>query len=293
LRIPAFYAKPKPTISFEFFPPKTDQDEAELFRTVVPRLRDLGASYISVTYGAGGGTRDRTLRIVDRIRREFALEAMSHVTCVGHTREEMAQYLENVRALGHENLLALRGDPPRGQSTFQPVADGFSYAVELIRFVKERASFALGAACYPEGHVECSDKKLDWDRTAEKVAAGAEFLITQLFYDVHYFLEFRDYLLNRRGISIPIVPGVLPFINSGQIKRITTLCGTKIPEAVAQRLDVLAHDDESVRRYGVEVATDMCRQLLDAGVPGIHFYCLNRVSSSQEILQNLGLAASR
>ncbi len=293
MRIPAFYAKPKPTISFEFFPPKTDQDEAELFRTVVPRLRDLGASYISVTYGAGGGTRDRTLRIVDRIRREFALEAMSHVTCVGHTREEMAQYLENVRALGHENLLALRGDPPRGQSTFQPVADGFSYAVELIRFVKERASFALGAACYPEGHVECSDKKLDWDRTAEKVAAGAEFLITQLFYDVHYFLEFRDYLLNRRGISIPIVPGVLPFINSGQIKRITTLCGTKIPEAVAQRLDVLAHDDESVRRYGVEVATDMCRQLLDAGVPGIHFYCLNRVSSSQEILQNLGLAASR
>jgi methylenetetrahydrofolate reductase (NADPH) len=289
LRIPAFYARPGPTISFEFFPPKTDKDEADLFRDVVPALKQLDVSYISVTYGAGGGTRDRTLRIVDRIRRDFGIEAMSHVTCVGHTREQMSDYLHEVGALGHENLLALRGDPPRGQNAFQPVAGGFSFAVELIRYVKNRAPFALGAACYPEGHIECSDKKLDWDRTVHKVEAGAEFLITQLFYDVDAFLEFRDYMTNKRGVQVPIVPGVLPFISSGQIKRITSLCGARIPEDVARRLDQLAGDDESVRQYGVEVGTRICRQLLDAGVPGIHFYCLNRVPSCKEILQNLGL----
>jgi methylenetetrahydrofolate reductase (NADPH) len=290
LRIPVLYGRSEPTISFEFFPPKTDKDEADLFVDVVPALKQLGASYISVTYGAGGGTRDRTLRIVDRIRREFGVEAMSHVTCVGHTAEQMGGYLEEVRTLGHENLLALRGDPPRGQATFQPTAGGFSYAVDLIRFVKSRLQVAIGAACYPEGHVECSDKRLDWDRTVAKVEEGAEFLITQLFYDVRDFFEFEDYMKNKRGIRVPIVPGILPFINSGQIKRITSLCGARMPEAVTRRLDELAGDDEAVRRYGVEVATDICRKLLDAGVPGIHFYCLNRVPSSREILQNLGLA---
>jgi methylenetetrahydrofolate reductase (NADPH) len=291
LRIPVLYARAQPTISFEFFPPKTDEDEAKLFRDVVPALKELGASFISVTYGAGGGTRDRTLRIVDRIRREYQVEAMSHVTCVGHTREQMAHYLEEVQALGHENLLALRGDPPKGQTTFQAIEGGFSYALDLIRFVKDRAPFAVGAAGYPEGHIECSDKRLDWERTAQKVEAGAEFLLSQLFYDARDFFEFSDYLKNKRGIGVPIVPGVLPFINSGQIKRITSLCGARLPDDTMRRLDVLAADDEAVRQLGVEVGTNLCRQLLDAGVPGIHFYCLNRVASCKEIMQNLGLVS--
>src|SRR5262249_2867470 len=161
-----------------------------LFRDTVPALKRLGPSFISVTYGAGGGTRDRTLRMVNRLRREFGIESMAHLTCVGSTREMLAGVLDEAHALEIQNILALRGDPPKGQTTFQAVAGGFAYAVDLIRFVKSRNCFAVGAAGYPEGHVECPDKHLDWDRTAAKVEAGAEFVITQLFYDARDFLEF-------------------------------------------------------------------------------------------------------
>src|SRR5262249_31689915 len=155
----------------------------------------------------------------------------------------------------------LRGDPPKGQAAFQPIHGGFRYAAELLRFVKKWNCFSLGAACYPEGHVECGDKHLDWDRTALKVEAGAEFLITQLFYDVRDFYEMEDYLRHQRGVTIPIIPGVLPFLNSEQIKRFTSLCGARLPDKLSRRLDALAHDDESVRRLGVEVSTELCRQL--------------------------------
>jgi methylenetetrahydrofolate reductase (NADPH) len=192
--------------------------------------------------------------------------------------------------LGIRNLLALRGDPPRGQSEFRPVPGGFAYAVDLIAYVKNRNAFSIGAAAYPEGHIECPDKHLDWDRTAAKVAAGAELLITQLFYDSRDFFEFRDYLQNKRKINVPIVPGILPFINADQIQRITSLCGAKIPDGIRSRLESLRGEDESVRRYGVEVATELCAQLLAAGVPGIHFYCLNKSLSCREILRNLNLA---
>ena len=290
MRIPLLYAQPAPTISFEFFPPKTDEAEATLFQETVPALKQLSPAFISVTYGAGGGTRDRTLRIVNRLRCEFGIESMAHLTCVGSTRDMLADVLDEAHALGIDNILALRGDPPRGQTLFQPVAGGFTYAVELIRFVKSRNCFAVGAAGYPEGHIECSNKQLDWDRTAAKVEAGAEFVITQLFYDATDFLEFEDYLRTKRGVRVPIVPGILPFLNTEQIKRFTSLCGAKLSGALQRRLEELAHDDEAVRRLGVDVCTDMCRQLLDHGVPGIHFYCLNRVPSCKEILTNLGLA---
>jgi methylenetetrahydrofolate reductase (NADPH) len=286
------YSRSGPTISFEFFPPKTDEAEEALFRDVVPALQRLNPSFISVTYGAGGGTRDRTLRMVHRIRRDFGIESMAHLTCVGSTQEMLAAVLDEAQSLGIDNILALRGDPPRGQTEFKPVPGGFSYAGELIRFVKSRNHFAIGAAGYPEGHQECSDKRLDWDRTVAKVEGGAEFLITQLFYDANDFLEFEDYLRNRRGVKVPIVPGIMPFLNTDQIKRITSLCGAKLPEAIQHRLESLAGDDEAVRRYGVEVCTAICQRLLDHGVPGIHLYCLNRVSSCAEILQNLGLATS-
>jgi methylenetetrahydrofolate reductase (NADPH) len=290
LRIPQLYARPEPTISFEFFPPKTDEAEAALFRETVPALKSLGPSFISVTYGAGGGTRDRTLRIVNRLRREFGIESMAHLTCVGSTCDMLTAVLEEAHGLGIENILALRGDPPRGQTSFQPVPGGLRYAVDLVRLVKSHNSFAVGAAGYPEGHIECPNKQLDWERTVAKVDAGAEFVITQLFYDAKDFLEFEDYLRNRRGVKVPIVPGILPFLNTEQIKRFTSLCGAKLSADLCRKLESFANDDESVRKLGVELCTDICRQLLDHGVPGIHFYCLNRVPSCTDIMRNLNLA---
>ena len=289
MRVSELYARQRPTISFEFFPPKTPEAEEALFRETVPALKRLGPSFISVTYGAGGGTRDTTLRIVHRVRHEHGVESMAHLTCVGSTRAMLASVLDEAHALGIENILALRGDPPRGQTNFQPVEGGFTYAVELIRFVKGRNSFAVGAAGYPEGHVECRDRRVDWDRTVAKVEAGAEFLITQLFYDPHAFFEFEDYLRNKRGVKVPIVPGVLPFLSTEQIKRFTSLCGAKLPPAILHRLEAHGDDNEAVRQVGVEVCTEMCRELLDRGVPGLHFYCLNRHQSCTEIFQNLGL----
>jgi methylenetetrahydrofolate reductase (NADPH) len=283
------YTRQEPTISFEFFPPKNDEAEEALFRDTVPGLKRLNPAFISVTYGAGGGTRERSFRIVDRLRKQHGVEAMAHLTCVGASRADSTAILDEAEALGIENILALRGDPPKGQAEFRPTDGGFRYAADLIRFVKARGRFSVGAAGYPEGHVECPDKLLDWDRSALKVEAGAEFLITQLFYDVNDFLAFEDYLRNKRHVKAPIIPGILPFLSTEQIKRFTRLCGSKLPEPVLRRMEALG-DDESVRRLGVEVCTDLCRRLLDHGVPGIHFYCLNRVASCAEVIHNLGLA---
>jgi methylenetetrahydrofolate reductase (NADPH) len=284
------YAAPGPTISFEFFPPKDAEGEATLYRDTIPALKQLGPAFISVTYGAGGGTRDKTLRIVNRIRREFGIEAMTHLTCVGSTVEMLGKYLDEAHALGIENVLALRGDPPRDQKEFTPVEGGYAHAIELIRLVKGRNCFGVGGACYPEGHIECGNKQLDWDRAAAKVEAGADFLITQLFYDWEDFLACEDYLRNRRGVKVPIIPGVLPFLSTAQIKRFTTLCGSRLGPELLSKLEAFAHDDESVRKLGVEVCTDICRKALQHGVAGIHFYCLNRVPSCKEIIENLGLA---
>jgi methylenetetrahydrofolate reductase (NADPH) len=288
LRIAPLYARPVPTISFEFFPPKTPEAEHTLFERTIPELTALGPSFCSVTYGAGGSTRDRTLRIVGRIKRDFGIEAMLHLTCVGSTREMLAAVVDEAAALGIENIIALRGDPPKGQTEFKPVEGGFAHAIELVKFLKARGGFGIAVAGYPEGHVECKDRRLDWDRCADKVAAGGEAVITQLFYDAADFFAFRDYLRNTRGVKVPIVPGVLPFLSGEQIRRFTALCGSKIPPAMAAKLDALGNDDEAVRRYGVQVCTDLCRELRAGGAPGFHFYCLNRASSTAEILANLG-----
>ena len=290
MRIRELYDRAEPTISFEFFPPKTPEAEADLFRDTVPALLALGPSFFSVTYGAGGSTRDNTLRIVNRIRREHAVEAMSHLTCVGSTKDMLGKYLDEAQALGIDNILALRGDPPKGQTDFQPVAGGFAYSSDLVRFIKARGVFGIGAACFPEGHLDAAHKHEDWDRTADKVEAGAEFLITQLFYDWSDFLDMQDYLRNKRGIKAPIIPGVLPFLSTKQIKSFTSLCGAKLSKPLLTKLEAYAGDDEAVRKIGIEICTDICRRLLDQGVAGIHFYCLNRVPSCAEIMRNLGLA---
>jgi methylenetetrahydrofolate reductase (NADPH) len=285
VRIPELYARPGPTVSFEFFPPKTDAAEATLFRETVPALQELRPGFISVTFGAGGSTRDRTFRIAQRLRQEHHIQALAHVTCVGGSRDDLAAILDQAAELGFENLLALRGDPPHGQTSFQPVEGGFRYAIDLIRFVKSRHRFTIGAACYPEGHIECGDKKLDWDRTAAKVEAGADFLISQLFYDVRHFLELEDYLRNKHGVQVPIVPGVLPFLSGEQIKRFAALGGARLPTELVRRIDALGDDHEAVRRLGVEVCADLCRQLFAHGVPGVHVYCLNRAASARELVR--------
>ena len=293
LRIADLYARPEATISFEFFPPHTAEAEATLFGETIPALAELGPSFVSVTWGAGGSTRDKTLRIVGRIIRDFGIPAVSHMTCVGSTREQLGGALDEAWSMGIRNILALRGDPPRGETSFKPVDGGFAHAVELVPFVKGRHPFGVGAAFYPEGHVECADKHLDWDRAAAKVEAGADVLISQLFYNVDDFLECQDYLRNKRGVKVPLVPGILPFLNIPQIKKITSLCGAKMPAGLSKRLEALAHDDESVRKLCVEVCTDICARLLRNGTPGIHLYCLNRVPSARELLQNLGLLKTR
>jgi len=290
VRIAELYKQKKVTVSLELFPPKSEEAEEALFREALPGLACLNPSFFSVTYGAGGGTRHQSLRIAHRIRKELHIEAMAHLTCVGSTQEHLAEILEQARSLGIENLLALRGDPPKGEKAFSPVAGGFSYAVDLLRFIRSRASFGLGVAGYPEGHIECPDKFLDWDRTAAKVEHGAEFILTQLFYHADYFLEFEDYLRNRRGVKVPIIPGILPFLSMEQVKRFTTLSGVKLPENLLRRLETMGGNQEAERQLGVEVCTDICRRLLKHGVPGIHLYCLNRVPSCSELLRNLDLA---
>ncbi len=289
MRIRDLYDSPNPTISFEFFPPKNDAAEAALFAETVPGLKALQPSFISVTYGAGGSTRDTTTRIVQRIREQHGIESMPHLTCVGSTQGMLGSFLDEILKLGFENVLALRGDPPKDQANFQAVAGGFGNATELIRFIRGRSQISIGAACYPEGHVESRFKHQDWDYAADKVEAGAEFLITQLFYDWSDFLDMEDYLRNQRQVKVPIVPGILPFLNASQIKRFTGLCGSKLPGPVKARIEAHADDDEYVRKLGVEVCTEICAKLLPR-VAGLHFYCLNRVASSAEVLRNLGLA---
>jgi methylenetetrahydrofolate reductase (NADPH) len=278
----------KVTFSLEFFPPKTEEGERVLFEETIPKLKSLNPTFTSVTYGAGGSTRNQTLRIVNRIKKEFGIEAMPHLTCVGSTREMIGEVLEEARGMGVENILALRGDPPKGETEFKPTAGGFTHSLDLIEYIKEKKHFAIGASGYPEGHIECSDKILDWDRTAAKINAGAQFLITQLFYDVDAFLTFQDYLRTKHKVTVPIIPGILPFLGAEQVKRFTAMCGAKIPSAILQKIDACKTDEE-VGNVGVDICTDICSKLIKHGTKAIHIYSLNRVPSSEQLVKNLGL----
>ena len=289
MHLRSLYDDPKPTISFEYFPPKSAEAEATLVNETTPGLLKLKPAYISITYGAGGGTRDSTLRIATRLRKEYHVEPLMHFTCVGSTREQLSDYLNEARLIGLENVLALRGDPPKGQSTFQATAGGFAHATDLIRFIKSRGDYCIAAACYPEGHVESRFKHDDWDRAAEKVKNGAEFLISQLFYDWSDYLDMIEYLKVKHDVNVPIIPGILPFQGAEQIKRFTSLCGAKLPKPLRDKLEAHAQDEEAVRQIGVEVCTELCLRLLDHKAPGFHFYCLNRVASVTQIVKNLGL----
>lgn len=285
MRIDQLFGRGEPVFSFEFFPPKTEAGEQTLMGTIA-RLRELRPSFVSVTYGAGGSTREKTIDIVTRIRREHGIEAMAHLTCVGHDRHEIAAILDRLVASGIENVLPLRGDPPQGQRTFVRPVDGFGHASELVRFIRERAyPFCLGGAGYPEGHQECRDLAMDIAHLREKVDAGADFVITQLFYDNADYFAFVD-RARAAGIRVPLLPGIMPITNVAQIERIASLCGARIPAELTERLHA-SDNDAAVQAVGIDHATRQCRELLAGGAPGIHFYTLNQSPATAAILAAL------
>ncbi len=280
----------KPVISFEFFPPKTEEGDRSLLEKQIPALLATRPDFCSVTYGAGGSTREKTLMIVDRIQREHHLTALAHLTCVNHTKAEVAGLLEKFRLLGCRNILALRGDPPGG-GEFKPTPEGFEYSSELVKFIRSAGDFSIGVAGFTEGHIANQHgKHADWQHLQEKVAAGADFVLTQLFFDNQDFFEFRDYLRQKLGVPIPIVPGVIAILSAAQIVRFTQLCGSRIPADLRLQLDSVANDDEAAMEFGIAYATRQCEELLRAGVPGLHFYTLNKAHSTVRVLKNLGLA---
>ncbi|MEO7298909.1 MAG: methylenetetrahydrofolate reductase [NAD(P)H] [Verrucomicrobiota bacterium] len=282
-------AAKRPVISLEFFPTKTEEGERNLLEKTIPALRQLNPDFCSVTYGAGGSTRDKTLMIVDRIQREQKLPTMAHLTCVNATKEEIAKVLEQARGLGIKNILALRGDPPPGTGEFKKAEGGFEFSYQLVKFIRESGGFSIGTAGFPEGHIACKEGKvIDWQRLKAKVDCGADFVLTQLFFDNNDFFEFRDFL-QKLGVIVPIVPGILAIQSASQIKKFTALCGAKLPQKLLSRLEELGEDDAAVSEFGIQYATCQCEELLQRGVPGLHFYTLNKSGPTTTILKNLGL----
>lgn len=283
-------AASRPVISFEFFPPKTDEGDRALLEKTLPVLLQTRPDFCSVTYGAGGSTRSKTLKIVDAIQRQHGLTALAHLTCVDATREQIRELLDQIRALGCKNILALRGDPPGG-GEFSRTAGGFEFAAELVQFIREAGEFSIGVAGFPEGHIACrAGKFADWDHLKQKIDRGADFVLTQIFFDNADFFAFRDHLAGKLGVGVPLVPGIVPILSAHQIQRFTTLCGARIPAPLAARLEALVNDDAGAAEFGIEYATQQCQALLQAGVPGIHFYTLNKSASTVRVLRNLNLS---
>jgi len=274
-----------PAFSFEFFPPKDQAGVDRLFETVA-RLQAYEPAYVSVTYGAGGSTRRLTVDLVTRIKREVGLEAMAHLTCVGATKDEIKSVLDQLREGGIDNVLALRGDPQKGETTFVKSEGGFGFASELATFIRERYDFCLAGACYPERHPEAASADADLANLKRKVQAGVDVLVTQLFFDSRDYFSFVA-RARAAGIQAPIIAGIMPITNLSQVKRFTALCGACIPAPLLARLEAAGTDAASVQAIGVEHATAQCRELLDGGAPGIHFYTLNRSPATVEVLERL------
>ncbi len=270
-----------PVFSFEFFPPKTDEGARALLNTVADLQEVWKPDYVSVTYGAGGSTRDRTIDVVTKLQREVGVHTMAHLTCLGSTRAEIRLIVDRLVDAGVENVLALRGDQPKDGSTMPPGDMG--HATELIAMLKEGWPLSIGAACYPENHVESTDRDADMRWTKAKVDAGAQILISQLFFDNEYFFDFVR-RARAAGIRVPIVPGIMPITNVAQVERFTKLCGASIPQDLLERLRRVADDPALVMATGIEHAIKQCRKLLEGGSPGIHFYTLNKSHATRSIL---------
>jgi len=280
-------ASEEPVFSFEFFPPKTEQGEKNLY-AALEELKRLDPSFVSVTYGAFGTTRDKTIEIVQRIQQDFGLDAMAHFTCVGATADELRDVLNQMRDAGISNVLALRGDPPPGQDEWVKTEGGLEYSVELVDLIANEYDFAIGGACFPETHIHAVGPEEDLGFLKAKVDAGAKFLITQLFFDTQLYF---DFVAKARaiGIDVPIIPGVMPISDPKQIARITSLCGSEIPAGLQAALERRADDLEAAQALGVAFATLQCAELLRGGAPGIHFYTLNRSPATRAILAALKL----
>jgi methylenetetrahydrofolate reductase (NADPH) len=272
-----------PSISFEFFPPKSDEAAATLELTIA-QLRVLEPAFVSVTWGAGGSTREKTIDMVSRIRAETGIEAMAHLTCVGARREELGAILDRLTKAGVQNVLALRGDPPAGSYSFIPVEGGFSHASELVAFIRELHGhgISVGGAAYPETHMESASPAADLDNLKRKVDAGLDFLITQLFFDNRHYWDFVE-RARTAHIEIPIVPGIMPITNAAQVERFTSQCGTTLPHRLAAEIARRGDDRAAIQLLGVQHATAQSIDLLGSGAPGIHFYTLNRSRAARDI----------
>ena len=284
VRIDQILAQPQPVFSFEFFPPKTEAGRTALVRTI-DELKPLSPGYVSVTYGAMGSNRGQVIEIVSEIKNRIGIEAMAHLTCVGHTREELASVLDELAGVGIENVLALRGDPPPG-TDFQVTQGGFSHASDLTALIRERGGFCIGGAAYPEVHPDAPDAETDLRNLQTKVAAGSDFLVTQLFFDNRDYFAFLE-RVRAAGIEVPVLPGIMPVTNLGQVKRFTEMCGAALPGDLLAGLEAAGDDEEAVLEIGVSHALQQCRDLLAGGAPGIHFYTLNKSASTREILTRL------
>jgi methylenetetrahydrofolate reductase (NADPH) len=288
MRIDDILAGDGPIFSFEFFPPKTKDGERNL-ENALAELRTLEPAFVSVTYGAGGSTREKTIEIVKRIREQYGLEAMAHFTCVGATVPELRATLEEMQGAGIDNVLALRGDPPAGEQEWVATEGGLEYSRELVELIAGEYPFAIGAACFPETHIHAESPEADLQHLVEKVGAGVQFLITQLFFDNSLYFAFLE-RARAAGIEVPIIPGIMPITRVGQVERMASMCGASIPDELRHELHARGEHPEAVLDFGVAYATLQCAELLAAGAPGIHFYTLNRSPATRAILSALKLA---
>jgi methylenetetrahydrofolate reductase (NADPH) len=289
MKIDEILATSRPCFSFEFFPPRTDEGQRSL-EGALAELKKDDPEYVSVTYGAGGSTRERTVEVTKWIKEDLGLEAMAHLSCVGEPVDRIREILDEVAAVGIDNVLALRGDPPRGETEWRPHPQGLQHSVALIELIRDHYDFCIGAACFPEVHPEAPDLEHDLRFLKRKVDAGATFLITQLFFDNDVYFDFVD-AVRSCGIDVPIIPGIIPITNFEQIVRFTNLCGASIPARLYEQLEARHADDpEAVLELGVAYAALQCSDLLARGAPGIHFYTLNKSPATRAILSALKAA---
>lgn len=287
MKIRDLYAQSRLTLSIEFFPPKTEKGDENLFKEIAV-LKSLNPSFCSVTYGAGGSTREKTVDLVDRIHRECGIEVMCHLTVVGQSKQEVRSVLAKLKEREIENIIALGGDPPQGVADWSPHPDGYHHSVELVREAAGHRWFSIAVAGFPEVHPRAESREADLRYLKEKVDAGADVVITQLFFDNDDFYRYVEDL-RILGVRVPIVPGLLPILSVPQAHRFTALCGSKIPPRLEQLLAKVESDEEGAMRLGIDYATKQCEGLLAFGAPGIHFYCLNKSRSVKAIFENLNL----
>ena len=279
----------KPTISFEFFPFKTPEGEKRFFCETLPSLAEIGPDYASVTYGAGGSTREKTLEIVEKIQSDFYLPTMAHLTCVNHTRDEIGDILNDAKKRNIKNILALRGDPPSGQN-WSMTDGGFEYASDLVSYIHALGDFDIAVAGFPEGHIDCTGgREVDWQHLIKKIKSGASQVITQMFFDNSDYFRLAEFLKDAE-VNTQLLPGIIPVTNTSQIKKFSAMCGAKLPQKFADTLEELGNDEDAVREYGIEYASSQCQELLDRGAPGLHFYTLNKSKAVRQVISNLNLA---